>query len=334
MKMKMKMKFLITAAMLATWPAIADEGPYGSIGAGYTFSGGEEFELGAGNVSADTDNGFGVLGALGYDWGNNWRTEFELGYRDADYDTTGLGPAMGDVSALSSMFNVIYDFPTESRIVPYLGGGIGVALVDNEVISGALTVKGDEAGFAAQAIAGFGYEMTESAILDISYRYFRGFGLEYPSSMGTAEQDFVSHGIFAALRFPFGQRSAPIAAAPAPMAEPTRDDKDIIVYFEFDSAELTYQAQQIIQEGAKYALDGGADVIRVEGNTDTSGTKSYNDGLSRQRAAVVRQALIGYGIDAGKIVTEAYGENNPAVKSGDGVREPLNRRAEVTISFQ
>ena len=74
--------------------------------------------------------------------------------------------------------------------------------------------------------------------------------------------------------------------------------------------------------------------VVVVGHTDTSGSAQYNIGLSERRASVVRDALVARGINAGSIRTEARGETDLAQPTRDGVREPLNRRTAVTISFQ
>jgi outer membrane protein OmpA-like peptidoglycan-associated protein len=49
---------------------------------------------------------------------------------------------------------------------------------------------------------------------------------------------------------------------------------------------------------------------------------------------VVRDALGARGIDAAAISSEARGETDLARETRDGVREPLNRRTAVTISFR
>ncbi|RZO68282.1 MAG: OmpA family protein, partial [Parvularculaceae bacterium] len=76
------------------------------------------------------------------------------------------------------------------------------------------------------------------------------------------------------------------------------------------------------------------DTVVVAGNTDTSGNAAYNQRLSQRRASVVRDALIANGVSADRIRTEANGENNLAKATPDGTREPLNRRSDVTISFE
>jgi OOP family OmpA-OmpF porin len=72
----------------------------------------------------------------------------------------------------------------------------------------------------------------------------------------------------------------------------------------------------------------------VVGHTDTSGSAQYNVGLSERRASVVRDALIAGGLAAGAITTDARGETDLATPTRDGVREPLNRRTAVTITFR
>jgi outer membrane protein OmpA-like peptidoglycan-associated protein len=54
-------------------------------------------------------------------------------------------------------------------------------------------------------------------------------------------------------------------------------------------------------------------------------------GLSQRRADSVRSYLAGRGIPDGSIATEAFGESRPLVETADGVREPQNRRVEITF---
>ena len=74
--------------------------------------------------------------------------------------------------------------------------------------------------------------------------------------------------------------------------------------------------------------------VTVVGHTDTSGSSAYNVGLSNRRASVVRDALVSRGMAAGAITSSGVGETDLAKPTRDGVREPLNRRTAVTITFQ
>jgi outer membrane protein OmpA-like peptidoglycan-associated protein len=71
--------------------------------------------------------------------------------------------------------------------------------------------------------------------------------------------------------------------------------------------------------------------VSVVGHTDTSGNQAYNQRLSQQRATVVANSLSSRGIPSSIISTDARGEDDLAKETRDGVREPLNRRSEVSI---
>lgn len=107
-----------------------------------------------------------------------------------------------------------------------------------------------------------------------------------------------------------------------------------MVYFEWDKADLTSQASAVIDqaiENVRSRSDCSTGGVTIVGHTDTSGAPSYNQRLSARRAAIVAGALQSRGITSGAINTAARGESDLAKSTRDGVREPLNRRSEVTI---
>ena len=71
--------------------------------------------------------------------------------------------------------------------------------------------------------------------------------------------------------------------------------------------------------------------IQLVGHTDTSGSDSYNQKLSMRRANVVRDAMVERGVDPNLMVVNHRGENELLVDTDDGVREPANRRTEITF---
>lgn len=92
-------------------------------------------------------------------------------------------------------------------------------------------------------------------------------------------------------------------------------------------------------EASKRALDGVfaeiagrpvPDVI-VIGHTDKVGNDAVNDPLSRQRAEVVRRALIARGVAPENIVVVGRGKREPVVLTADGVAEARNRRVEILV---
>jgi outer membrane protein OmpA-like peptidoglycan-associated protein len=61
-------------------------------------------------------------------------------------------------------------------------------------------------------------------------------------------------------------------------------------------------------------------------------TVEYNQGLSERRANRVAEALVERAVPAGAMTLAGRSELEPAVQTPDNVREPLNRRVEITLS--
>jgi outer membrane protein OmpA-like peptidoglycan-associated protein len=73
--------------------------------------------------------------------------------------------------------------------------------------------------------------------------------------------------------------------------------------------------------------------VTVVGHADTSGSAAYNVRLSERRAKAVADALVGQGVNGSTLSVDWKGESMPAVATGDGVKEPLNRRSTIGINF-
>ncbi|NWH09072.1 MAG: OmpA family protein [Alphaproteobacteria bacterium] len=106
--------------------------------------------------------------------------------------------------------------------------------------------------------------------------------------------------------------------------------KDFIVYFGYNKSNLTGEAMEVINEVANFVTGLANPSVTVVGHADTSGSQAYNQKLSERRAAAVARALSEKGVT--NVTTAGKGEMEPAVPTGDGVREPLNRRATIQIS--
>lgn len=104
-----------------------------------------------------------------------------------------------------------------------------------------------------------------------------------------------------------------------------------VVFFDWDEDEITANAAAVLDGAAATHQQFGNFHVTITGHTDRSGPAAYNVGLSQRRAANVRSYLLGLGVPDATISTEALGESRPAVDSGDGVREPQNRRVEITF---
>jgi OmpA-OmpF porin, OOP family len=132
------------------------------------------------------------------------------------------------------------------------------------------------------------------------------------------------------LRYNFGQPPPPPAPMPAavPASAPARS---YLIFFDWDKATLTDRAREIIKDAADNSTRVQYTRIEVNGYTDTSGTKQYNQDLSIRRAKVVQGELVRNGVPANAITIQGFGDTNLLVPTGPGVREPQNRRVEIVI---
>ncbi len=106
---------------------------------------------------------------------------------------------------------------------------------------------------------------------------------------------------------------------------------DYIIFFAFDRSNLDRDARGIANEVIAAAKARSNARVSIFGFTDRSGSSSYNLGLSKRRAASVVNALTKAGVASTRINSSGFGETRLRVMTADGVRHPMNRRAEITI---
>ncbi len=127
-----------------------------------------------------------------------------------------------------------------------------------------------------------------------------------------------------------GRLEVELAPEPEPVVA-LPDVAEFIVYFGFDEWFLSAEALEVLSTAIDAARAGGHSKIISAGHTDTSGPSFYNDELSVRRAEVVKLTLVEMGALPDAVEVIGYGESRLAVQTGDGVREPLNRRTVVTL---
>jgi OOP family OmpA-OmpF porin len=124
----------------------------------------------------------------------------------------------------------------------------------------------------------------------------------------------------------------PVTAGAAPVTPMAPEDAKYLVFFDFDSAKVDAGGNSVLDSVAAEIAKQRVTGVNVVGHADASGPKSYNKRLSAKRANAVRDALAAHGIDAGLLAIDSKGEDALMVPTPDGVREPANRRVEITFS--
>lgn len=103
----------------------------------------------------------------------------------------------------------------------------------------------------------------------------------------------------------------------------------------FDSIEFAYKSTSVT--GSQADLNAAKQVIHVEprakfavvGHTDSRGADAYNQVLSEQRAAAVRDWLVANGVDASRLTVVGMGENEPVANNETAEGRAKNRRVEL-----
>lgn len=105
-----------------------------------------------------------------------------------------------------------------------------------------------------------------------------------------------------------------------------------IVFFEYDSNDITPQAAELLQLKAAVLQANPSLRVRIEGHADQRGSTEYNLALGQRRAEAVRAYLANYGVDPDRFATVSYGKERPLVE-GDGEDAfARNRRAEFAVT--
>lgn len=106
----------------------------------------------------------------------------------------------------------------------------------------------------------------------------------------------------------------------------------VSVPFQFNRYTLSKDAQQDLDKLADNVKADKRFFIAVEGYTDSTGSKQYNEALSRQRANAVMEYLVGkHDIPVYRIHMIGLGEQRPVDEAHNRAARAKNRRVEVKV---
>ena len=102
------------------------------------------------------------------------------------------------------------------------------------------------------------------------------------------------------------------------------------VYFDYDSAELDADAQELLQHQAAWFKEHNILVVTIEGHCDERGTREYNLALGERRANAAKDYMMTYGISGNRISVISYGKERPVNSGSTPLAWSQNRRS-VTV---
>lgn len=209
--------------------AHAQEGFYFGAAGGVNFA--EDLEIGdlspccvGGDREVDFDDGFAVLGVLGYMFPMGFRIEGEASYRENDVDritVQGEGTATrdGDINIFALMANGWYDIQVFDNVQMHLGGGIGVGFLSFDINNAAVftppirSIDEDATVFVYQIGGGLAYVLQNGVAFTADYRYFGTSDFDvstmpFAVNIEADTEGYHSHSVIFGIRVPFSALGA------------------------------------------------------------------------------------------------------------------------------
>jgi outer membrane protein OmpA-like peptidoglycan-associated protein len=138
-----------------------------------------------------------------------------------------------------------------------------------------------------------------------------------------------------------GEEAKP-EAVPAAAAEPIPEPAPIhapkphfvphsIVRFGYNSNDLSVEAYSQLNRLSAYLKEEPAATLVIKGYTDSYGSDGYNLSLSKFRANIVKNYLIGNGVSSRRITAVGLGALDPLQSNDTLAGREANRRVEIEI---
>jgi outer membrane protein OmpA-like peptidoglycan-associated protein len=103
------------------------------------------------------------------------------------------------------------------------------------------------------------------------------------------------------------------------------------ITFGTDRAEIRSDFYDVLDSVAKVLKEFDKTAIRVGGHTDSTGSDSYNQKLSEDRAESVGRYLVSRNVAPGRIQAVGYGEQYPIASNETEAGRQANRRVELEL---
>lgn len=247
-----------------------------------------------------------------------------------DYETSVLGADIMAKLRPTKTLCVNFSDGALKRIAPFVELGLGASYYDNDIDDAKAVLVAPSAG------AGVSFLTKWNVNLDLGVQFEK----TWDDNMESLENDKAHDSYlmpFLGLGYTFGKSGAGDGSKYEPK-KITRYQismkEDFIlkgVQFEFDSADLTYEAKTNLDDVVKALKQNPKVKLRIQGYTDSVGDDQYNYGLSLRRAESVKNYMVQKGVAAERLTTQGFGEKNPIASNDTPEGRAENRRIEFVI---
>jgi len=154
------------------------------------------------SATLEIDSGVSYGVGVGYDFGNDFRTEIGYDIITGDISKIAGTSASADIDASTISLSIFKDFSSDSKFTPYVGVGVGSTNVDIGTlsISGTSYAGTDDSATSAALTLGTSYELNDSSAFFVEGNYRKVGDL---TITGVEYSDISSLGANAGFKFTF-----------------------------------------------------------------------------------------------------------------------------------
>ncbi|MEM7442566.1 MAG: OmpA family protein [Pseudomonadota bacterium] len=235
------------------------------------------------------------------------------------------GELAPDVSTLSMVVSALDELNSETILAAYSGSRLAHSAVASPLVA-SLPIPSGPWGTWTGRVGGFSPEMASASSTApdrLASTPDNGGFEEVQFEVGSSEGDLAVGATSNTLTF---------ASAAQPAAIEPIGQTSFVVFFDWDSAVLSADANSILDTAVLVASETGSASLLLDGHTDGSTSASYNQDLSRLRAQSAAEGLISRGLAPEEIVIRVFGEENPAMPAEAVEGQAPSRIVEIIVS--
>ena len=106
---------------------------------------------------------------------------------------------------------------------------------------------------------------------------------------------------------------------------------DSKIFFATAKAEIKSESYALLDNISAVLAECSESAVEVSGHTDSTGSQSFNQPLSLNRAKAVVDYLVSKGVDANRLTSEGFGAEKPVADNSTKEGRAANRRIEFTV---
>ena len=106
------------------------------------------------------------------------------------------------------------------------------------------------------------------------------------------------------------------------------------ILFDVNKADLKPRAKDLLGRAVTFLKKNPQYFVEIQGHTDSTGPKAWNDTLSQMRADSVRDFLVSSGVPADRLTAKGYGSADPIAPNKTKEGRQQNRRVDFNPSEQ